>query len=308
MYPSVQNSFIAFNEPLEARVHFMYLDVKSLVTTGIGNLLDADSAEHFGSNPHLQEYAYNLGWFLPPAGPVATRDEIDQEYQTVKFSGTASASLDVKKNITHLRLDDSAIDQLVINKLLEMEHALQGRPEFADLQSWPTDAQLGLFSMSWALGPVFHFPHFQTAAAAGDWKTMALESHMDTTGNSGIIPRNVRNELLFTIADWVAAPEPGDFTTLVFDPTQTLAANMRAGTFPIPVHLDIGVQTALERLGYDPNGLDGIFGAGTRSALTAFQRDQGLTETPNAKSGDEAGAATVDAIIAKLDELQIDYW
>lgn len=30
-----------FNRPLEGRVPYMYLDVKGLVTTGLGNLIDS---------------------------------------------------------------------------------------------------------------------------------------------------------------------------------------------------------------------------------------------------------------------------
>jgi hypothetical protein len=33
---------------------------------------------------------------------------------------------------------------------------------------------------------------------------------------------------------------------------------------PIPLNLAIGVQTALKTLGFNPNGLDGVFGHGTR--------------------------------------------
>ena len=39
------------------------------------------------------------------------------------------------------------------------------------------------------------------------------------------------------------------------------------------------VQTALAMLGFDPRGIDGIFGPGTRSALTAWQRAQGAPPT-----------------------------
>jgi hypothetical protein len=315
MHQSVQDAFIAFNTPLEARVRFMYLDSKSLVTTGIGNLLDADSADNFGTNPQLQPFAFDLGWFDKDSAVAASKAEIAQEYQTVKFSGTAMQPLPNREAITRLRIDDATIDQLVMTKLQEMEGVLQQRQEFANLQVWPADAQLGLFSMSWAMGPKFHFPNFETAAAAGAWATMASECRIATAGNAGVIPRNVRNELLFTIADWVAAPEPGDFTVLVFDPSQPLEANMRAGTFPIPIHLDIGLQTALERLStelskpaYDPHGLDGSFGPGTRAALVAFQKDhEGLPLTPNASNVKDAGTATIDAIAAELDKLQIDH-
>lgn len=37
------------------------------------------------------------------------------------------------------------------------------------------------------------------------------------------------------------------------------------------------LQQLLGQAGYDPGGLDGDFGAGTLSALQAFQRDYGLT-------------------------------
>ena len=38
MHMSVRNYFIKFNEPIEKRVPYMYLDVKGLVTIGVGNL------------------------------------------------------------------------------------------------------------------------------------------------------------------------------------------------------------------------------------------------------------------------------
>ncbi len=39
------------------------------------------------------------------------------------------------------------------------------------------------------------------------------------------------------------------------------------------------VQTELQRLGYDPGPVDGDFGPGTRSAIIAFQQDNGLPRT-----------------------------
>jgi len=82
--------------------------------------------------------------------------------------------------------------------------------------------------MTWAMGPDFKAPKFQAATQAQDWLTMARESHMDATTNFGLIPRNIRNGLLFTIAAWMAPPPPGDFSQLVFDPALSLANNMRA--------------------------------------------------------------------------------
>jgi GH24 family phage-related lysozyme (muramidase) len=40
MFSSVQSAFRSFTEQFEGCVSFMYLDVKGLVTVGIGNLVD----------------------------------------------------------------------------------------------------------------------------------------------------------------------------------------------------------------------------------------------------------------------------
>jgi hypothetical protein len=247
-------------------------------------------------------------------GALASNPEISAEYTRVKFSGTSHATLAQKEAITTLRITDADIDNLVRNKLASFESTLQGRPEFANLQNWPADAQLGLFSMAWALGPLFRFPRFQAAAASEDWFTAAAESHMDETGNAGIFPRNVRNGLLFTLAGWMAAPPPGTFSALVYDPNISLAENMRSGNFPIPLTLDVGLQTALERLafelnipGYDPRGIDGGIGPNTRTALTTFQSDFGLPQTPGAKHVGDVGTATIDAIAAQFDSIGISY-
>ncbi|MFF0476587.1 peptidoglycan-binding protein [Streptomyces sp. NPDC004284] len=189
------------------------------------------------------------------------------------------------------------------NRLSEFEHYLLGRTDFEDLESWPADAQLGLFSMAWALGPAFKFPKFQTAARQQDWLTTARESKMTETGNAGVIPRNVRNALLFTLADWNAVPPPGDLSQLVYDVSLALDANMRSGNFPIPLNLAIGVQTALETLGFDPHGLDGVFGNNTRTALTSFQSSKGLKTTPTAAGIDDVPEETIHAL---ADELQTE--
>ena len=56
------------------------------------------------------------------------------------------------------------------------------------------------------------------------------------------------------------------------------------------------LQEILERLGFDPEGIDGIFGPNTRDALVAFQRDRGL-----APSGvvDQETAEALNAAVAE---------
>ncbi|MER6185215.1 peptidoglycan-binding domain-containing protein [Streptomyces sp. NPDC001652] len=308
MHPSVDAAFLPFSEPLEGRLNFMYLDVKSLVSTGVGNLLDADDPDDFGSNPVPLADIFTLGWFDKDSFAQAANAEISAEYTTVKFSGTAFSSIPQKKAITRLRISNQAIDNLCKSKLASFEASLKTRVPFAGLNNWPADGQLGLFSMAWAMGPFFSFPKFQNAAKVGDWLTMARECRMTEAGNPGVIPRNVRNALLFTLAGWMAAPPPGDFSQLLYDPGQKLDANMRSGTFPVPLNLVIGLQTALEILGHNPNGLDGLIGSGTRSALKAFQLANGLPPTTTVQDIDDVPQSTIDAMAAGLDDAGIGHF
>ncbi|MEU0646058.1 peptidoglycan-binding domain-containing protein [Streptomyces umbrinus] len=308
MHDSVRDAFLPFSTPLEGRVRFMYLDVKSLVSTGVGNLLDADDPSNFGSNPQPLPDIFTLGWFDPATQAEATNAEILTEYQTVKFSGTALKPLDKKEEITRLRITDTAINTLVTGKLASFETTLKGRPPFAALENWPADGQLGLLSMAWAMGPHFQFPKFQNAARDGEWLTMAKECRMTEAGNPGVIPRNVRNGLLFTLAGWMAAPPEGDFTQLLYDPSRKLDANMRSGTFPIPMNLTIGLQTALEALNFNPNGLDGVAGNGTRTALKSFQAANQLTQTPSIQGIQDVPPETLNSIAQHLDDEGISHF
>jgi hypothetical protein len=147
----------------------MYLDVKRLVSTGVGNLLDQDDPERFGSNPQPLPEIFTLGWSDKNTGVPANRDEILQEYRTVKFSNTANLPTPQRERITRLVITEDAVDALVARKRDSFEAALKQRQPFAAFESWPADAQLGVMSMAWAMGPKFRFPRFQAAAQAADW-------------------------------------------------------------------------------------------------------------------------------------------
>lgn len=164
MWDSVTENWVGFNQPLEGVVPFMYLDQRNLVTTGMGNLIDShnDAAE--------------LAWLHKDNTP-ASSGEITQEWDNVKGrtdlapqGGGAFAP-----PVTSLHIEPDEIDRIVAAKLATNEAVLTGRPEFSDFANWPADAQFGLLSMAWALGAAFHFPHFQTAVANGDWETAATE-------------------------------------------------------------------------------------------------------------------------------------
>lgn len=191
MWDSVNSIWIPFNNPLEGRLPFMYLDRRNFVTTGMGNLLEPRST------------AEALPWYDQNTGDTASIDEIDDAWDLVK-SRTDLSHLGggAFKNVTSLRLTDSAIDDLIFSKLFEMERYLERRPPFRDFQNWPADAQLGLLSMSWGMGPAFNFPRFQTHASQRRWADAATECRFNPDVGT-IKIRNDRNQQLFRNAGLV---------------------------------------------------------------------------------------------------------
>ena len=109
------------------------------------------------------------------------------------------------ERMTTLILSDEAIASLV-DQRLTMNDAYLAR-SFPGYVDWPADAQLGLLSMAWSMGPAFRpkFPRFAAACDALDFATAAIESKEDETGNPGLIPRNSADRLLFSNAAVVLA-------------------------------------------------------------------------------------------------------
>jgi hypothetical protein len=196
MWQSVRDVWLEFNEPLEGRLNFMYLDIRGLVTTGVGNLIDP------------RELAEELPWETAD-GSVAAPEQIDAEWDQIKSKlDQAKLGGGTFKRFATLFLPDAEIDRLVFNKLDEMERLLKSRPDFADFDEFPADGQLGLLSMSWAMGPLFKFPKFQSFIADGRWNDAVAECRFQP--DSGTIKlRNDRDELLFQNAAAVADPAFG---------------------------------------------------------------------------------------------------
>jgi hypothetical protein len=205
VFSAVQSIFPTFSQQFEGRVAYMYVDVEQLVTVGVGNLIDPVAVAQtlpfrFKNQPGINA----------PGSP-ATPDQIAAEWQTIKNDlSLAARGYKACEPITQLELGDDAIDALIMDRLTKNESFLKRQPWFQNFETWPADAQLGLLSMSWAMGPggPGAFPQFRAACQNLDFKTAAAECKMNEAGNPGLIPRNQANVTLFSNAAVVLASGP----------------------------------------------------------------------------------------------------
>jgi GH24 family phage-related lysozyme (muramidase) len=201
VHQSVRDIWTEFNEPLEARLPFMYLDVKGLVTTGLGNLIDATGPPPLrpptdSERSASHAIARQMQW-LTADGSAASPDQIDAEWDQIKERlDQARFGGGTFKRFANLFLGDDEIDRIVFEKLDQMESVLRNRAPFAGFDDFPADAQLGLLSMAWGMGPMFKFPKFQEFVAAGDWNGAATECRFQPDQGT-ITTRNDRDQLLF---------------------------------------------------------------------------------------------------------------
>jgi len=180
----------------------MYLDIKGLVTVGVGNLID----------PVAEAQALPFRFKNKPGisapGSSATPDQIAAEWQTLKSnSSLATKGYTACEPLTQLELSDDAINSLISARLTQNESYLKRQEWFLGFDTWPADAQLGLLSMAWAMGPAgpVGFPNFRAACQKLDFSTAAAECKMSEAGNPGLIPRNRANFTLFSNAAVVVA-------------------------------------------------------------------------------------------------------
>ena len=196
MYQAVSDAFNSFSKTFEGRISYMYLDIDGHVTIGVGNLIDTVGD------------AQRLPFVHKSDDTPASQDEIRLEWQKVKARidlARVADYLEQFKQLTDLKLTEDGIDQVVLSRLVSNETVLKRTSEFADLEDWPADAQLGLFSMAWALGAAGFRPFrdFRAACASKDWDAAGQASHMDDSANPGLTPRNTADQLLFSNASQV---------------------------------------------------------------------------------------------------------
>ena len=182
----------------------MYLDIKGLVTVGVGNL--ADPTEVAQALP----FRFKNRPGIDAPGSFATRDQIAAEWHTLKND----PSLEIRgfkacEPITRLELSDDSIDALILDRLTRNQSSLKRLPWFQAFDTWPADAQLGLLSMAWAMGPhgPGNFPKFRSACQNLDFNAAASECEMSEAANAGLIRRNRANFTLFSNAAVVLAGE-----------------------------------------------------------------------------------------------------
>jgi GH24 family phage-related lysozyme (muramidase) len=204
MFAAVQSGFPAFSARFEGRVPYMYLDVLGLVTVGVGNLADPVATAQA-----LPFQFKNRPGIAAPGSP-ATRDQIAAEWQRLKSDPTLKTRGHLAcEPITELELSDDAIDSVILDRLAKNETFLKSQQWFPSFDTWPADAQLGLLSMAWAMGPAGPgaFPNFRAACQRFDFTGAATECKMNEAGNPGLIPRNQANVTLFNNAAMVLAQE-----------------------------------------------------------------------------------------------------
>lgn len=198
IHPDVVADWIAFNAPLEGRVSHAYLDVRGLVTVGVGNLIDPFSL------------ALSLPWQHPDGTP-ATADEVALDWRRVKslphywtawrYAGSRP-----------LVLSDEAIDALVMRQLHANARILAAF--FPDFATFPPPAQQALLSLAWACGAGSErpgvtspeWPRLQAAVRRRAWLEAADQCAIRSTRNAGVVPRNRANRALLLQAAVLEAP------------------------------------------------------------------------------------------------------
>jgi hypothetical protein len=264
MYENVKQDFNAFSTQFEWRVPYMYVDIKDKVTIGVGNLIDP--------LPHALGLPFV---FKSDASTPASEDDITADWNAVKSDpNLAKRGYKACDPLTRLMLTDDAIDELVASKAAEFEGTLKQTSEFSGYDEWPADAQLGLLSMAWAMGPAFGpgWPAFRTACGEGDWDTAAANCGMNESGNPGLVPRNAANRALFRTATYMvsqsADPSVLGYTVSGSRPVVRLGMSNEHVSY---------LQDRLNTLGYTVDA-SGSFDDATDVVVRGFQGENGLAQ------------------------------
>ena len=277
---SVVNSFVGWSKPLEGLTNYPYTDAEGLVTTGLGNLIDAMAA---GQTMH-SNCGHGTSTPCGQSAPTGTAralswspNNLDADWAKIKaaWPGTQSTAC---AGITSSRLSSDAIQTLVATRMKSNEADLiRLLPGYA---SAPADAQLAAMSMAWAMGSGFptKFPSFSKAFNAGDYAGAAAQSHMQGVG---IDMRNLANKLLLLNAAAVKAAGLSSDHLYYVDAVGTVGsaatAPLRFALRAMPkidsgLLLDAGIVLGCTLLGSAGGVLGAVAGLAVGLGIDAFRR------------------------------------
>ncbi len=200
--PNVEHIFPGYSEDLEARVMSLYVDVRRLVSTGVGFLVDpidrALALEWYIGDRRATDREVIDDWHALKDRAVKMTDE-EMQHWTAKMQAP----------LTSVRLLADYVDQMTIKKLRANfayieAHLMHGLSEF------PADAQLGVASLAWAVGAGFDKTNpprteFVAACNSGNWLAAGAHARLRESNNKGVIERNRRQDLCFQNAATVKA-------------------------------------------------------------------------------------------------------
>jgi|LGOV01.1.fsa_nt_gb hypothetical protein len=193
MHASVRHKLPEFLTLYEGKYHHMYLDVKGLVTIGIGFLIDpVDEALKL-------QYKTKGGGMAGQAEVKAEWTKVKARKDLIKKGGPAFAS------ITTLELSDQGIRTMFVKK---SEAAAKwyvnnaaAKMYYGAFDSWPADAQMALLGIAWGIAPIpqFGWRALPEACKREDWMKAADECRIKGAPEG----RNRGHKLMFQNAHYV---------------------------------------------------------------------------------------------------------
>lgn len=206
----VRDGFFDYSAKREGFTPFMYADTLNLITTGIGNLIDAGPRNSTEVTPQAMAPAMGLPWFHKgpgwnPKNPVtdgvrASQSEIADAWAATKRAGIQAQGGFKYQNTTSLTLDMDGLKTLFNKTLSSFDAALA--KHYPGYEQWPADAQLAILSMSWAMGPAFHpalgFQGFFNAVSREDFEAAKPEAVFKGGGSlTDPKSRNFAHQIMF---------------------------------------------------------------------------------------------------------------
>ncbi len=201
MRPNVEHIFPQFSS-IEGNFANPYSDVRRLITTGRGHLIDPI------------ERALPLEWWI--GDRRATEAEVRNDWHIIKDQALRMSDAKLQQwtageqaHLTSIRLRSEFIDALTLRQL-RANYAYIEAHLMPGIGGFPADAQLGVMSLAWALGAGFDKvvpprTEFVTACNGGNWIAAGAHARLREAGNAGVIVRNKQQDLCFSNAATVKA-------------------------------------------------------------------------------------------------------